>query len=312
MPRAEDVWWEDLRQEAELPPPPPRSKTPVILGVVAAAAIAGGVGWWLSTPSRTYFDNPEVRTASAHPLRMVGATADAEQVRRAYEEFGLVYANSGVDGLARFSESCAESLQADPRILDFCLAFDMFAATVVGAAEPPGKAQARQVALVQTALPKADPDMRIAEVQRLMRVASGVRTAASATPGEPAAMAARPPETRLAAAPVEAGARPVRLAKAQPPRRARTAASACRSQPTPADRLLCANPTLKVQDRRMKEAYERALAAGADPLVIDRGQAEWRAVRNTADSSQELADLYARRTRELGEAAETAARTPPS
>ena len=62
----------------------------------------------------------------------------------------------------------------------------------------------------------------------------------------------------------------------------------------------------------MKEAYERALAAGADPLVIDRGQAEWRAARNAADDRAELGDLSARRTRDLSEAAETAARTPPS
>ncbi|WP_309087433.1 hypothetical protein [Phenylobacterium sp.] len=278
----------------------------MIAGVVLAAAVAGGVGWWLSSPSKTYFDNPEVRSATAEVVRAASPAADPEQVRRAYEEFGLVYANSGVDGLARFTESCAQSLQADGRILDFCLAFDMFAGTVAQAAEPPGKAEARRIALVQAALPGADPDARIAEVQRLMRQASGMQTAS--VPETPAPAVAAP-----STAPAPAKAAPIRLAKAAaPPPKARSAGGACRLQPTPADRLLCANPTLKIQERRMKDAYERALAAGADPLVIDRGQAEWRAMRNAADTRAELADLYARRTRELSEAAETAARTPPS
>jgi hypothetical protein len=318
MPRGADVWWEDLRQEAELPPPPPRGRTPVVLGVIAALAVSGGLAWWLSTPSRTYFDNPEVRPAPAQPLRLASASADTEQVRRAYEEFSQVYANSGAEGLARFSESCAQSLQADPRILDFCLAFDMFAGAVAET-EPPGQAQARRLALVQTAIPQADADARIAEVQRLMRVASGVQTATASpqalpddAPEASAASAPPPTEARLAVAPPKAEPRRVRLAKAEAPRKARSTGGACRLLATPADRLLCANPTLKVQERRMKEAYERALAAGADPLVIDRGQAEWRASRNAADDRGELADLYARRTRELREAAETAARTPPS
>lgn len=311
MPRAADVWWDDLRQEAELPPPPPpaaRSKAPVIAGVAAVALAAAGLGWWFSTPNQTFFDNPEVRSAPAQAVRVATPVADPEQVRRAYEEFGLVYANSGADGLARFAESCAQSLEADGRILDFCLAFDMFASAVTEGGEPAGEAQARRVALVQTALPGADPDARIAEVQRLTRQASGLQVAATTPETAPAEA------STSVAAPPAAEARPIRLAKAQatPPRKARAAGGACASRSTPADRLLCANPTLKVQERRMKEAYERALAAGADPLAIDRGQAEWRAVLSGADTRAELADLYARRTRELTEAAETAERTPPS
>jgi uncharacterized protein YecT (DUF1311 family) len=164
------------------------------------------------------------------------------------------------------------------------------------------------VALVQTALPGADPDARIAEVQRLMRQASGVPDAPASQISAPEV----PSPAQTVAQPSAAEAGPVRLAKAQPPPRKARAASGCALKSTPADRLLCANPTLKVQERRMKEAYEKALAAGADPLVIDRGQAEWRAVRNAAATRGELADLYARRTRELTEAAETAERTPPS
>jgi hypothetical protein len=327
---ANDVWWDDLRQEAELPPPEPptRSRAPIIAGLVAATAIAGGLGWWLSSPSKTYFDNPTIQAAPAEAARVARPTADPEQVRRAYDEFGLVYASSGDEGLTRFAESCQASLRADPRILDFCLAFELFADTVRDPlAEPAGKAQARRVALVQSAAPGADPDVRIAEVRRLMREATGFTTAqaASAPPTEapvqtaqapPAAGPPAPastPAVRAAPAPTAAPpARAVRVAKATPPRKAAAASSACRLRSTPAERLMCANPTLRIQERRMKEAYERALGAGADPLVVDRAQAEWRTLRNAADTRGELADLYARRTRELNAAAETAASTPPT
>lgn len=304
MPEVADAWWEDLKQEAELPPPPPaRPLAPIILTTLAAALIIGVAAWWLSTPGRTYFDNPALRAAPAQPVRVASGAADAEQVRRAYEEFGLVYANSGPDGLARFSESCAESLRSDPRILDFCLAFDLFTAAVAEEPAPTDAADARHVALVRAAAPGVDPTRRIAEVRRLMRAATGLQTASAGSEN-----AASQAELRAA---VQADARPVRLAKAEPPRKAR-AADACRGAPTPADRLICATPTLKVQERRMKAAYERALAAGADPLSIDRGQAEWRAERDGVEDRATLAELYARRTRELNEAAESAARTPLS
>ncbi|MGA0607695.1 hypothetical protein ACO2Q0_17015 [Phenylobacterium sp. VNQ135] len=325
---ANDVWWDDLRQEAELPPPP-RSRWPMAAGVLAAAAVAGGVGWWLASPSKTYFDNPAVAPAPAQTVRAAAPAADAEQVRRAYEEFRLVYANSGVDGLNRFNESCEASLRADARILDFCLAFDLFSATVGASdAEAAGKAQARRMTMVQTAAPGADPDARLSEVRGLMRDAAGIRTAqaetaapaasvaaAGSTPAAPApvqmarAPAPRPEPARTAVAATPA---PVRAARTVPPRKAAPAGQACRMKSTPAERLMCANPALRVQERRMKAAYERALAAGADPLAVDAGQAQWRAERNAADSRGELADLYARRTRELNQAAEAAARTPPT
>lgn len=318
---ANDVWWDDLRQEAELPPPAPaRSKAPMVLGVIGAAAVAGAVGWWLASPGQTHFDNPTIQAARAPVVRAAAPVADAEQVRRAYEEFGLVYANSGADGLARFNESCEASLRADPRILDFCLAFDLFAGAVEApGAEPPGKAQARRMAMVQAALPGADPDVRLSEVRRLMREASGVAAAqtetappAGAAPAQVARIepAERAEPARTITAPP---AKPVRVAKAAPPRKAAaTGGQACRLKSTPADRLMCANPTLRVQERRMKAAYERALAAGADPLAVDAAQAEWRALRNAADTRGELADLYARRTRELNATAEAATRTPPT
>lgn len=316
-----DAWWDDLRQEAELPPPPPRSRGPVILGAVIAVAASAGFGWWLSAPGESRFENPAVLQVQPEPqaVRLAGATADEEQVRRAYEEFSLVYANSGPEGLARFSESCQQSMAGDPRILDFCLAFDMFADAVRAApdADVPGKAQARRVALVQTALPaQADPDRRIEEVQRLMRVVSGVGEAppAFASPVQKAVQAAPAEPGDLRPVSIPSRPRPARVATAAPTRRRPAAAPVdrCRFEPTPADRILCAAPALRRQDEQMRTAYEKALAAGANPLEIDRGQAEWRAARNDAENPAQLAAFYARRIRELDAAARAAPMTPPS
>lgn len=297
-----EAWWDDLRQEAEAPPPapPPRRRGAVIAGAAAAVLASAGLAWWLSAPGEPRRQTPvlaERVPGKPTPARLASAAADEEQVRRAYEEFGLVYANSGAPGLQRFAESCVQSLKGDPRILDFCLAFDMFAETVAPS-EPAGKPEARRIALAQAALPPgADPGRRIEEVRRLMRVASGLPS--RPPPGEAAEDA---PEEVSTARPAPAA--PPRKAAA-PPAKAQ-ASRACRLQPTPADRLLCAYPGLKTQERRLKDAYERALASGADQLEIDRGQAEWRALRNAAGTRGELRALYDRRIRELNAAADAA------
>jgi uncharacterized protein len=72
------------------------------------------------------------------------------------------------------------------------------------------------------------------------------------------------------------------------------------------DRWVCASPSLSAQHRQMRAAYERALAAGASRLAVDRGQARWRAVRAHADSRSELSDLYVQRIRALNAAARAA------
>jgi uncharacterized protein len=109
--------------------------------------------------------------------------------------------------------------------------------------------------------------------------------------------------------------RPPRLARletARARRAARPAAQAC-LQPTPADRLICANPALKADDRQMKRAYEAALAAGANPLQIDERQARWRAERDSAATRGELYALYRQRIAELRAAARAPApEEPPS
>lgn len=303
-----DAWWNDLKQEAELPREPTRSRSPVILGGLAALVASGALAWWLATPQDAGFRNPQVTQVrpQVEPARNAAVAADPEQVRRAYDEFTTVYADSGAEGLARFRASCEASLEGDRRILDFCLAFDLFAATVLAEGEPAGNAEARRLAMVQASLPAgADPGARIEAVRRLMRTASGlpeatpVETAAQPEPA-PAAPAVQTVSGRPPAA-VAGVAKPgVRPAAGRAPR-------ACRLGATTADRIVCANPALEAQHRRMRLAYERALAAGADPLLVDRAQAQWRAARDATVNRNQLTSLYSRRIREL----ETAARAPP-
>jgi uncharacterized protein YecT (DUF1311 family) len=110
----------------------------------------------------------------------------------------------------------------------------------------------------------------------------------------------RPGELRQARevrpAPPVARSAHVRAAAPRPP-------AACRAPQSPADRLVCARPALAAQDREMRRAYDRALAAGADRLAIDAGQARWRGRRDRTTSEADLARLYARRIAELDAAA---------
>jgi hypothetical protein len=312
MPEPAERWWDELRQDAERPPASPRSRTPLIAGLLAAAVLSGGLAMWLASPDRGGFRNPDVVRVQPRlmPVRIAPSAADPEQVRRAYEDFTNVYAASGAPGLARFGDSCAASLKGDPRILDFCLAFDLVADTVQGDGAGEGRDEARRVALVRAALPPgAEPDARIAEVRRLMRQVSGVPEA----PGPPArvtrAIAPRPQAPARANLQKAAAKAPLQTARAQPAVARR--ADPCAGKPR-ADRMVCAFPALAAQHRQMRAAYDRALAAGADPLEIDRAQAEWREQRNAAHDSKQLSALYAQRIRELSAAARRVPEEPPS
>ena len=82
----------------------------------------------------------------------------------------------------------------------------------------------------------------------------------------------------------------------------------CRAPSVAADRLVCSEPALASLDRRMRAAYARAIAAGADRLEIDRAQARWHGVRDRTTEPGQLAQLYTRRIADLEAAA---ARPPP-
>jgi hypothetical protein len=149
-------------------------------------------------------------------------------------------------------------------------------------------------------------------------VAGGAAPPATATPAAapapaPRAMVARvevappaPPEAVAPAAPLPPAPAP---APAEPPpkalAKAESRASAprrldpCATPPTPADRLLCNDLGLNLLNHEMREAYGRAMDAGADPVALRESQAAWRRTRDPVSDPRALAQLYDRRIREL-------------
>ncbi len=99
---------------------------------------------------------------------------------------------------------------------------------------------------------------------------------------------------------------PGQLVRAEPIARSRNS-NRCYDLPTAADRLVCGYPSLANQDRQLRSAYDRALAAGADRRDLDRAQALWRAASENVSDRAALSERYARRIREL----EAAASPPP-
>lgn len=91
-----------------------------------------------------------------------------------------------------------------------------------------------------------------------------------------------------------------------------TAPNPCYAERAPADRLVCGYPTLGAQDRRLREAYVQALAAGAHAEDLEASQMEWKAQRDGLADRHQLAAFYADRISAL-EAAASAARAaePP-
>lgn len=132
---------------------------------------------------------------------------------------------------------------------------------------------------------------------------AAVVLASLAPVGPPAGFSEPPPEGTLA----EPEPAPVQLARAEPVVRSRSTGNRCYALPTPADRLVCGYPSLADQDRQLRGAYDRALAAGADRRDLDRAQALWRAASENVSDRATLSERYARRIREL----EAAASPPP-
>lgn len=342
--------------------PPRRRLGPgLAAGVLIALVASGGLAWWLVSDDGDAPANVSVQHAAkareagaAAAPTLAEASADETQVRRAYEQFQVVYADLGPDGLERFSQDCAGAVAEDPRILDYCLAFDTFAGAVAADSAWFGDAELRHLDLARQALPAgADPAQRLVQVRRLTRAATGapepvvIAKAPQAppivvaqAPVAPPPVAARPeaapvartaptpPPTLRAAGPApRPAAAPARVeravARAAPPPRAKVqkasapapkarparkalapiggpALSRCLAEPTPAERALCLNPDLRNADRRMREAYDKALAAGADREALDREQAEWRTARNMAAHSKDaVAKLYDERIEQL-------------
>lgn len=124
-----------------------------------------------------------------------------------------------------------------------------------------------------------------------------------------APVASPPGSSATTAQPGRTAPGPVRVARAAPSMK-RDRTNPCYDLPTAAERLVCGYPTLAAQDRQLRAAYERALAAGADRRDLDRTQAQWRDASSDVSDRAVLGDRYARRIREL-EAVASAAPPPP-
>ncbi|MDB5468270.1 MAG: hypothetical protein JWQ46_3032 [Phenylobacterium sp.] len=299
---------------------PGRRRAGVVFGALAAAAASLALAWWFGVDDNRQLartsPTPAPSSSRPSPERSYAGALDAAQVGRAYAQVQDVYADRGAAGLVRFSRTCGESLRADPRVLDFCLAFDMYAGPVAasGGADAEARAwfadgAARRLAETHAALPPgADAAGHLAAVQRLMRDASGV-----ASPRVTAEAQGKPVRPAVRAA--TAKARPIARHVARPttsrrPHAAsvRTAAisgrapgpTRCRLRSTPADRTVCANPSLQASDRRMQAAYRAALASGANRARLSRDQARWRvALNRAAPRRAAVGALYESRIREL-------------
>ena len=277
--------------------PPRRRLGPgLAAGVLIALTASGGLAWWLASDHADAPANVSVQHAAkareggpAAPI-LADAGADETQVRRAYEQFQVIYADLGPDGLERFSQDCAGAVAQDPRILDYCLAFDTFARAVAADSAWFGDAELRHLDLARQALPSgADPAQRLVQVRRLTRTATGapepvVIAKAPAPPPavartEPATVAARPspPPTLRAAAPARTpAAAPARVervvARAAPAERPKVQkASAPARKARPARRALApiGGPALS---RCLAEPTpaERALCLNPDLRTADQ------------------------------------------
>lgn len=121
------------------------------------------------------------------------------------------------------------------------------------------------------------------------------------------------PSTPQAPAPeVEFEPAPRPEAAATPPARDAAAREApvrsdpCQGAASPAAELVCRDPDLAAADRRMRRAYEAAVAAGVPEEMLALEQADWREIREIAASRspRAVASIYRQRTDELWRMAE--------
>ena len=74
----------------------------------------------------------------------------------------------------------------------------------------------------------------------------------------------------------------------------------CRYARTASERMVCSRQDLAAADRRLNEAYENAIAAGADRSALRREQDRWLATREAAAPDPDaVRDVYEQRIREL-------------
>jgi hypothetical protein len=167
-------------------PAAPRARRALpILGVACALAVSGGLIWWFTGSEGSQATPPALRIHPAAATPRAPAAADPAQVQQAFEAVQDAYADGGTQGLARADADCAAALKADARVLDYCLAFNLFATAVapqIASADP----WTTRLAAARAALPPGvDPAARVSAVQSLMRMATLGQAPASpgAAPG---------------------------------------------------------------------------------------------------------------------------------
>ena len=270
----------------------PGGRLGTVLGALLAALVAAGLAYWASSGDRRALGSaPQASLQPAQARAYPPARPDPAQVGRAYERLGVIYSERGLNGVMDAVDGCGRSVSADPGKLDFCVALAIDAAALAaGSGDPLVKAwraglEPRQLALIRDALPAgSDPAKRLAAVEQL------THTVSRGAPGGP--ILRRP----------HAGRRPLVLArKASSSRRGeRSSGVRCRLLSTPVERVICAHPSLQADDRRLREAYRRALSHGADPRQLAGDQVRWDvAVTAAAPDARAVSRLYRGRTRQL-------------
>lgn len=211
---AEDAWRpsEPLAHEETRPTEAGgRPGLGVVLAAILAVLASAGLAWWFAAPQAPpqilnappeHVDAAPARPAA--PLRYAPAEPDTDQVKQAWRETQAGYVDGGPDALVRGSMGCARALPEDPRRLDYCVAYDIYASEITagdgGAADWFRDAGQRDLALARMALPEgADPANRIAQLGALTRAVipkpvaqrpKPVRAERAARPARPAAKAA--------------------------------------------------------------------------------------------------------------------------
>lgn len=267
-----------------------------IVGVLVALAVSAGLAWFIGrAPDAAHGARvePVPRAVPSVQRRYAPAEPNAAQVAAAYEQAREVYAQGGAESLSRASEDCLASLEADGRVLDYCLGLANFSDAILG--KPASEvARGERLAAARAALPEgADAAARLAAVQALTRTAG----ASAATAPEKEARRPARAEPRPAVKAAAAKARGRSAAE-----RAKATAARCRLMSTPAERVLCADARLRAADRRMRAAYSRAIAGGSswERRRLLREQAAFRTeLHAAAPDRRRVAALYERRIREL-------------
>jgi hypothetical protein len=183
----------------------PRPRLGVIVAGFVAALASAAMAWWVASPDRARQIGPAAPVAASAPvaqapeapLRYAAADPDPNQVKRAWRDVRQTYVDDGPEALVRGSEACARGLPGDPQSLDYCLAYDMYAAIVAPEAQADwfGDSRSRGLALARTALPDGvDAGNRIAQVAALTRAV--LPKAAPSRPRVEAVRAVRRPHAK--------------------------------------------------------------------------------------------------------------------